>query len=112
MEDIDLVIHLAAKVGGIGFNMKFPAELFYDNAIMGIRLMEAARVAGVGKFVAVGTVCAYTKFMPVPFKEEDICNGYPEETNAPLRHSLRKNSLSRHSPTGGSMVLTPYICCR
>jgi len=70
VEDIDLVIHLAAKVGGIGFNMKFPGELFYDNAIMGIQLMEAARVAGVGKFVAVGTVCSYPKFTPVRHSQE------------------------------------------
>ena len=83
VEGKDLVIHLAAKVGGIGFNREHPAELFYDNALMGIQLMEAARQAGVGKFVAVGTICAYPKFTPVPFKEEDLWNGYPEETNAP-----------------------------
>jgi len=81
--DMDIVIHLAGKVGGIGFNKKYPATLFYDNAIMGIQLMEAARQEGVQKFVAVGTVCAYPKFTPVPFKEEDLWNGYPEETNAP-----------------------------
>jgi GDP-L-fucose synthase len=79
----DVVIHLAAKVGGIGFNKKYPATLFYDNAIMGIQLMEAARQAGVQKFVAIGTVCAYPKYTPVPFKEEDLWKGYPEETNAP-----------------------------
>ena len=79
----DVVIHLAAKVGGIGFNRKYPGELLYDNAIMGLQLMEAARQTGVQKFVAVGTVCAYPKFTPTPFKEEDIWNGYPEETNAP-----------------------------
>lgn len=79
----DLVIHLAAKVGGIGFNREHPAELFYDNALMGIQLMEAARRAGVGKFVAVGTICAYPKFTPVPFREDELWNGYPEETNAP-----------------------------
>lgn len=83
VKDVDVVIHLAAKVGGIGFNQRFPATLFYDNAIMGIQLMEAARQAGVQKFVAVGTICAYPKFTPVPFKEEDLWNGYPEETNAP-----------------------------
>jgi GDP-L-fucose synthase len=81
--DMDIVIHLAGKVGGIGFNKKYPATLFYDNAIMGIQVMEAARQEGVQKFVAVGTVCAYPKFTPVPFKEEDLWNGYPEETNAP-----------------------------
>jgi GDP-L-fucose synthase len=79
----DVVIHLAAKVGGIGFNRKYPGELLYDNAIMGLQLMEAARQAGVQKFVAVGTVCAYPKFTPTPFKEDDLWNGYPEETNAP-----------------------------
>jgi GDP-L-fucose synthase len=83
VEGADVVIHLAAKVGGIGFNKKYPATLFYDNAIMGIQLMEAARQAGVEKFVAIGTVCAYPKYTPVPFKEEDLWKGYPEETNAP-----------------------------
>jgi GDP-L-fucose synthase len=81
--DMDIVIHLAAKVGGIGFNKKYPATLFYDNALMGIQSMEAARQEDVQKFVAVGTVCAYPKYTPVPFKEEDLWNGYPEETNAP-----------------------------
>lgn len=80
---VDIVIHLAAKVGGIGYNRNHPGELFYDNAIMGVQIMEAARLAGVKKFVAIGTVCAYPKFTPVPFHEEDIWNGYPEETNAP-----------------------------
>lgn len=80
---MDIVIHLAAKVGGIGFNRKYPGTLFYDNAIMGIQLMEAARQEGVQKFVAIGTVCAYPKYTPVPFREEDLWNGYPEETNAP-----------------------------
>jgi GDP-L-fucose synthase len=79
----DIVIHLAAKVGGIGYNRRNPATLFYDNAIMGIQLMEAARQAEVEKYVTVATVCSYPKFTPVPFKEEDIWNGYPEETNAP-----------------------------
>jgi GDP-L-fucose synthase len=83
VEGVDVVIHLAAKVGGIGFNKKYPATLFYDNAIMGIQLMEAARQAGVQKFVAIGTVCAYPKYTSVPFKEEDLWKGYPEETNAP-----------------------------
>src|SRR5438034_9237806 len=68
----DIVIHLAAKVGGIGFNREKPGELFYDNIIMGAQLMEAARLASVKKFVALGTVCAYPKFVPVPFKEEDL----------------------------------------
>jgi len=83
VQDIDVVIHLAAKVGGIGYNRDNPATLFYDNAMMGIQLIEAARREGVEKFVQVGTVCAYPKFTPVPFKEEDLWEGYPEETNAP-----------------------------
>ena len=91
VENVDLVIHLAAKVGGIGYNMANPGSLFYDNAIMGIQLMEAARQAGVAKFVAVGTICAYPKFTPVPFREEDLWNGYPEETNAP--YGLAKKML-------------------
>ncbi len=87
----DLIIHLAAKVGGIGFNHEHPGELFYDNAVMGIQLMEAARQAEVEKFVAVGTICAYPKFTPVPFREEDLWKGYPEETNAP--YGLAKKML-------------------
>jgi GDP-L-fucose synthase len=79
----DAVIHLAAKVGGIGFNREKPGELFYDNLMMSVHLMEAARQGGVKKFVAVGTICAYPKFTPVPFKEDDLWEGYPEETNAP-----------------------------
>ena len=87
----DIVIHLAAKVGGIGFNRENPATLFYDNAIMGIQLIEAARQAGVEKCIIVGTVCAYPKFTPVPFSENDLWNGYPEETNAP--YGLAKKML-------------------
>ncbi|HYJ86594.1 MAG TPA: GDP-L-fucose synthase [Pyrinomonadaceae bacterium] len=79
----DLVIHLAAVVGGIGANQKNPGKFFYDNLMMGAQLMEQARLNEVSKFVAVGTVCAYPKFTPVPFKEDDLWNGYPEETNAP-----------------------------
>ena len=91
VEGVDFVIHLAAKVGGIGYNMANPGSLFYDNAIMGIQLMEAARQAGVEKFVAVGTICAYPKFTPVPFREGDLWSGYPEETNAP--YGLAKKML-------------------
>ena len=91
VEGQNIVIHLAAKVGGIGFNSKRPGELFYDNAVMGIQLMEAARLAGVEKFVAIGTICAYPKFTPIPFKEADLWNGYPEETNAP--YGLAKKML-------------------
>lgn len=79
----DVVIHLAAVVGGIGANRANPGRFFYDNAIMGIQLMEYARRCGVKKFVALGTICAYPKFTPLPFKEENLWDGYPEETNAP-----------------------------
>jgi GDP-L-fucose synthase len=79
----DVVIHLAANVGGIGANRAHPAEFFYDNLMMGVQLIHEAWKAGVEKFVAIGTVCAYPKFTPVPFREEDLWNGYPEETNAP-----------------------------
>jgi len=91
VEGRNIVIHLAAKVGGIGFNKEKPGELFYDNLIMGAELMEAARKARVEKFVAVGTVCAYPKFAPVPFCEENLWDGYPEETNAP--YGLAKKML-------------------
>jgi len=91
VKDIDIVVHLAARVGGIGYNQAYPASLFYDNAIMGIQIMEAARQGAVEKFVAVGTVCAYPKFTRVPFKEEELWNGYPEETNAP--YGLAKKML-------------------
>ena len=87
----DLVIHLAAVVGGIGANRENPGRFFYENAIMGIQLMEQARLAGVEKFVTIGTVCAYPKFTPVPFREDDLWNGYPEETNAP--YGLAKKML-------------------
>lgn len=87
----DIVIHLAAVVGGIGANRANPGRFFYDNAIMGIQLMEYARQFGVEKFVMLGTVCAYPKFTPVPFKEDDLWNGYPEETNAP--YGLAKKML-------------------
>lgn len=83
VEGADLVIHLAASVGGIGFNQKYPGALFYDNAAMGINVIEASRRAGVKKFVMVGTICAYPAETPVPFNEEDLWNGYPEVTNAP-----------------------------
>ena len=79
----DVVVHLAAVVGGIGANMASPGRFFYDNAMMGIQLIEESRLAGVQKFVALGTICAYPKFAPIPFREEDLWNGYPEETNAP-----------------------------
>ena len=86
-----LIIHLAAVVGGIGANRENPGRFFYENAIMGIQLMEQARLARVEKFVTIGTVCAYPKFTPVPFKEDDLWDGYPEETNAP--YGLAKRML-------------------
>lgn len=87
----DMVIHLAATVGGIGANRANPGRFFYDNLMMGVQLIEQARQAGVDKFVALGTVCAYPKFAPVPFREDDLWNGYPEETNAP--YGLAKKML-------------------
>jgi GDP-L-fucose synthase len=82
VKDVDVVIHIAGRGGGIGYNRKYPGTLFYDNIVMNTQMMEAARQEGVEKFVGIGTVCAYPKFTPVPFKEEDLWNGYPEETNA------------------------------
>jgi GDP-L-fucose synthase len=87
----DMIVHLAAVVGGIGANRENPGRFFYENAIMGIELMEQARLAGVAKFVGVGTVCSYPKFTPVPFREDDLWSGYPEETNAP--YGLAKKML-------------------
>jgi GDP-L-fucose synthase len=87
----DIVIHLAAVVGGIGANRANPGSFFYDNAAMGINMIEAARIAGIEKFVCAGTICSYPKFTPVPFREEDFWNGYPEETNAP--YGLAKKML-------------------
>jgi GDP-L-fucose synthase len=91
VRDRDIVIHLAARVGGIGYNQEYPADLFYDNAIMGIELIEAARQQNVEKCVIAGTICAYPKFTPVPFREENLWEGYPEETNAP--YGLAKKML-------------------
>ncbi len=87
----EIVLHLAAVVGGIGANRENPGKFFYDNLMMGVQLMEQARLNNVEKFVSIGTICAYPKFTPVPFKEEDIWNGYPEETNAP--YGLAKKML-------------------
>ncbi len=91
VQGADIVIHGAATVGGIGFNQEHPGKLFYDNLVMGVHLMEEARKAKVEKFVAIGTICAYPKHTPIPFKEDDIWNGYPEETNAP--YGLAKKML-------------------
>ncbi len=90
-ERADVVIHLAANVGGIGYNRDFPAQLYYDNLIMGVQLMHESYQNGVKKFVMIGTVCAYPKYTPVPFREESIWDGYPEETNAP--YGLAKKML-------------------
>jgi GDP-L-fucose synthase len=87
----DIIIHLAAEVGGIGANRENPGKFFYDNLMMGVQMMEQGRLFRVEKFVAIGTICAYPKFTPVPFKEEDLWNGYPEETNAP--YGLAKKML-------------------
>ena len=93
----DIIIHLAAEVGGIGANRARPAEFFYNNLMMGVSLFHEAWRRGVEKFVAIGTVCAYPKFTPVPFKEEDLWQGYPEETNAP--YGLAKKMLLVQSQT-------------
>lgn len=87
----DIVIHLAAVVGGIGANSKYPGAFFYDNAVMGVQLIEQSRTAGLDKFVCIGTVCSYPKFTPVPFREADLWEGYPEDTNAP--YGLAKKML-------------------
>lgn len=91
----EIVIHLAASVGGIGANMKNPGKFFYDNIMMGVQLLEEARLKKVEKFVTIGTICSYPKFTPVPFKEQDLWNGYPEETNAP--YGLAKKMLITQS---------------
>ena len=91
VKDIDIVIHLAANSAGIGYNREHPAEMFYDNITMGVNIMQEAWKAGVEKFVVIGTICAYPKFSPIPFKENDLWNGYPEETNAP--YGLAKKML-------------------
>ena len=93
----DIVIHLAAKVGGIGANRENPGKFFYENLMMGVQMMDLGRRAGIEKFVAIGTICAYPKFTAVPFKEEDLWNGYPEETNAP--YGLAKKMLLVQSQT-------------
>jgi GDP-L-fucose synthase len=87
----DVVIHMAAEIGGIGINREKPGEFFYNNLMMGVQLMEAARQANVGKFVGIGTICAYPKVTPIPFREEYLWDGYPEETNAP--YGLAKKML-------------------
>ncbi len=87
----DVIFHLAANVGGIGANMEHPAEFFYDNLMMGVQLIHEAWQFGIEKLIAIGTICAYPKFTPIPFKEDDLWDGYPEETNAP--YGLAKKML-------------------
>ena len=107
----DIVIHLAAQVGGIGANRLNPGKFFYDNLMMGVQLMEEARHSGVEKFVAVGTVCSYPKFTPVPFSEDKIWDGYPEETNAPYglakKMLLVQSQAYREQYNFNSIVLIP-----
>ncbi len=114
VKNCDIVIHLAAKVGGIGFNQNFPGQLFYDNAIMGIQIIEAARQAGVGKCVIAGTICAYPKFTPVPFREDNLWNGYPEETNAPYglaKKMLLVQSQAYRQDTGSIPSISSQSTC-
>ena len=107
----DVVIHLAARVGGIGANQANPGRFFYDNLMMGTQLIEVGRQRGLKKFVATGTICAYPKFAPIPFKEEDIWNGYPEETNAPYglakKMMLAQSQAYRDQYGFNSIVLFP-----
>ncbi len=107
----DIVIHLAARVGGIGANQANPGKFFYDNLMMGTQMMEVGRQFGIEKFCALGTVCAYPKFTPVPFKEEDLWNGYPEETNAPYglakKMLLVQSQAYRHEYGFNSIFLMP-----
>ncbi|MBN2257106.1 MAG: NAD-dependent epimerase/dehydratase family protein [Anaerolineaceae bacterium] len=105
----NVIIHLAAHVGGIGANRAHPAEFFYDNLMMGVQLIHQAWKHNVDKFVAIGTVCAYPKFTPVPFKEEDLWLGYPEETNAPYGLA-KKCCWFNHRLIVNSMVLIPFSC--
>jgi GDP-L-fucose synthase len=107
----DVVIHLAARVGGIGANQANPGRFFYDNLMMGTQLIEVGRQQGLKKFVALGTICAYPKFAPIPFKEDDIWNGYPEETNAPYglakKMMLVQSQAYRQQYGFNSIVLFP-----
>lgn len=111
VEDKDIVIHLAANVGGIGYNQEHPADLFYDNIMMNTHLMEEARKEGVEKYTTVATVCSYPKHTPVPFKEDDLWEGYPEETNAPYglakRMQIVQSRAYREQHGFDSIVLIP-----
>ena len=107
----DVIIHLAASVGGIGANMAHPADYFYDNLMMGVQLIHESWKTGVEKFVAIGTICAYPKFTPIPFREDDLWNGYPEETNAPYglakKMLLVQSQAYRHQYGFNSIYLLP-----
>jgi GDP-L-fucose synthase len=107
----EMVVHLAARVGGIGANQKNPGSFFYDNLMMGVQLMHESYLAGVDKFVAIGSICAYPKFAPIPFKEEDLWDGYPEETNAPYgmakKMLLVMSQAYRQQYNFNSIVLFP-----
>jgi GDP-L-fucose synthase len=111
VQGVDIVIHLAANVGGIGYNREYPGTLFYDNLLMGTHLMEESRKAAVKKFVAIGTICAYPKHTPVPFVEKDLWNGYPEETNAPYglakKMMLVQSAAYRQQYNFNSIYLLP-----
>lgn len=111
VQNVDIVFHLAAKVGGIGLNQEKPGELFYDNIMMGTNLMEEARKNGVEKFIALGTICSYPKFTPVPFSEDAIWDGYPEETNAPYglakKMMLVQSQAYRNQYNFNSIVVIP-----
>lgn len=111
VKDKDIVIHLAANVGGIGYNQQHPADLYYDNIVMCTHLMEEARKAGIEKYVALGTICAYPKYTPVPFKEENLWDGYPEETNAPYglakKMQLVQSQAYRNQYSFNSIFLLP-----
>ncbi|MBT3249536.1 MAG: GDP-L-fucose synthase [Candidatus Pacebacteria bacterium] len=110
-KNIDIAIHLAANVGGIGYNKKYPASLFYDNLIMSTFMMEAARMNGVRKYVSLGTVCSYPKHTPIPFKEINLWNGYPEENNAPYglakKMQLVQSQVYRRQHNFNSIYLLP-----
>ena len=107
----DLVFHLAGSIGGIGANLAHPGKFFYDNMAMGLNVLEQARRVGVSKVVIVGTVCAYPKYTPVPFKEESLWNGYPEETNAP--YGIAKRALlTMARPTDRSITRTSCLSCQ
>ena len=108
----EVVIHLAAVVGGIGANRANPGRFFYDNLMMGTLLMEHGRQAGVEKFVAVGTICAYPKLTPIPFREDDLWSGYPEETNAPRTAWRRRCCSCRPRPTASSTGSPGSPSCR